>query len=256
MTIFMTPDNPAINEILNQAFTSELDPKMSLEKYRHVAFIFSVLQNSTAILTDLKTKKNYIYHGALSVHLGIGERMTCEMSDSVWEESILKCIHPDDLRSKQMMELQLFHYIKNKPLEERLNYYLVMRIRVKAKNQLYIPLELKVFYASSVDSIQLVLCLYSFTSSNNTDQNISGTIINSSNGETLLSADFRFKEILSKREIEILKEIAKGSASKEISEKLFISKNTVDRHRQNIIAKLHVKNSTEACHAATLMGII
>ncbi|MCF6402951.1 LuxR C-terminal-related transcriptional regulator [Chitinophaga filiformis] len=252
----MTTANPSLNDIFNQDFASELDPKMSLQKYMHVAFIFSVLQNSTAVLTDFKSRRNYTYHGALSAHLGIGEKMTSEMSDSVWEERILKCIHPDDLRSKQTMELQLFHYIKNKPQEERLNYYLVMRIRVMAKNKVYVPLELKIFYASSVDSIQLVLYIYSFTSPNNGDQTTPYTIINSSNGETLSGTDLRLKKILTKREIEVLKEIAKGSASKEISEKLYISKNTVDRHRQNIIEKLRVKNSTEACHAATLMGII
>lgn len=252
----MITDTPSFDEIFNQAFTSELDPKMSLEKYMHVAFIFSVLQNSTSILTDLKSRRNYIYHGALSAHLGIGERMTSEISDSVRQESILKSIHPDDLKFKQTMELQLFHYIKNKPPEERLNYYLIMRIRMMAKNQLYMPFELKVFYASSVDSIRLVLYIYSFTSLHNGDQTTSGTIINSSTGETLQSTDLRFKNILTRREIEVLKEIAKGSASKEISEKLFISKNTVDRHRQNILEKLCAKNSTEACHAASLMGII
>jgi len=256
MTIFMKPANPYSDEILNQAFAGELDPKMSLEKYRHVAFIFSVLQNSLAILTDLKSRKNYIYHGAISEHIGIGERMTSEISESIREESILNCIHPDDLKSKYEMELQLFHYIKNKPPQERLNYYLAMKVRVKEKNHLYIPLELKVFYASSADSIQLVLYIYSFTSANYADQNTPGTIINSSNGETFSSVDFQIKNILSKREIEILKEIARGNASKEISDKLHISKNTVDRHRQNIIEKLRVKNSTEACHAATLMGII
>lgn len=252
----MTPASSSINEILNQTFTSELDPKMSLEKYRHVAFIFSVLQNSTAVLTDLKSRKNYIYHGALSAYLGIGEKMTSETSDSIWEESMLQCIHPDDLRLKQTMELQLFHYIKNKPPEERLNYYLIMRIRVKAKDQLYIPLELKVFYASTVDSIQLAFYIYSFTGPHNTDQHAAGIIINSGNGETLSGTDLHFKHLLSRREIEVLKEIASGSASKEISEKLYISKNTVDRHRQNIIRKLRVRNSTEACHAAALMGII
>ncbi|WP_291913807.1 LuxR C-terminal-related transcriptional regulator [Chitinophaga sp. CB10] len=252
----MKKATPSLNEVFNQAFDSELDPKMSLEKYKHVAFIFSVLQNSTAVLTDLKTRKSYIYHGALSAYLGIGEKMTTELQDAVWEESILTFIHPDDLRAKQAMELKLFHYIKSKPPEDRLNYYLVMKIKARAKNQSYIPLELKVYYASSSDSIQLALNIYSFTSSNYGDAVMPGVIINSSNGEVLSGADLRFKNILTKREAEILKEIAKGSASKEISEKLCISKNTVDRHRQNIIEKLCVKNSAEACHAAMLMGII
>lgn len=85
---------------------------------------------------------------------------------------------------------------------------------------------------------------------------IPGVIINSSNGSTYSSSDFKAKTILTKREIEILKEISKGRASKEISELFFISKNTVDRHRQNIMEKLHAKNFSEACVAGTLMGII
>ena len=35
-----------------------------------------------------------------------------------------------------------------------------------------------------------------------------------------------------------------------------ISKNTVDRHRQNIIEKLQVSNTTEACFKAKKLGLI
>lgn len=44
------------------------------------------------------------------------------------------------------------------------------------------------------------------------------------------------------REREILKEIVGGLSSKEISEKLFISKRTVDNHRNSIMAKSSSKN--------------
>ena len=38
--------------------------------------------------------------------------------------------------------------------------------------------------------------------------------------------------------------------SKEIASTLSISINTVNRHRQNILEKLHVSNSIEACRIA------
>jgi DNA-binding NarL/FixJ family response regulator len=38
--------------------------------------------------------------------------------------------------------------------------------------------------------------------------------------------------------------------SKEIASDLSISINTVNRHRQNILEKLHVDNSIEACRIA------
>lgn len=51
------------------------------------------------------------------------------------------------------------------------------------------------------------------------------------------------KEPLTRREMEILKLICDGLSSKAISEKLFISINTVETHRKRILLKLNAKNS-------------
>lgn len=50
-------------------------------------------------------------------------------------------------------------------------------------------------------------------------------------------------EILSSREIEILKLIAEEYTNPEIAEKLFLSIRTVDTHRRNLLQKLEVKNT-------------
>lgn len=47
---------------------------------------------------------------------------------------------------------------------------------------------------------------------------------------------------LTDRETEIIKLIAEEFSTKEIAEKLFISDNTVETHRKNIMAKLNTKN--------------
>jgi len=49
---------------------------------------------------------------------------------------------------------------------------------------------------------------------------------------------------LTKRELEVVNLIKEGHSSKEISEKLFISKRTVEVHRYNIFRKLEVNNIT------------
>jgi two-component system invasion response regulator UvrY len=49
---------------------------------------------------------------------------------------------------------------------------------------------------------------------------------------------------LTKRELEIVNMIKDGHSSREISEKLFISKRTVEVHRYNIFKKLDVNNIT------------
>lgn len=50
---------------------------------------------------------------------------------------------------------------------------------------------------------------------------------------------------LSERELEIVRELVNGLDSNQIAAKLFISKNTVDTHRRNILLKLDFGNTME-----------
>lgn len=52
--------------------------------------------------------------------------------------------------------------------------------------------------------------------------------------------------MLTRRELEILEMLAKGLVYKEITEKLFISSETVRKHVYNVYNKLHVSNRVEA----------
>lgn len=61
---------------------------------------------------------------------------------------------------------------------------------------------------------------------------------------------------LSSREKEVLKLIAEGKPSAKISEILFISVNTVDTHRKNIMAKCGVKKITELINFANKNNLI
>lgn len=48
---------------------------------------------------------------------------------------------------------------------------------------------------------------------------------------------------LTKRELEVLLNICEGLSNQEISDRLFISKRTVDKHRENILLKTQSKNT-------------
>ena len=50
---------------------------------------------------------------------------------------------------------------------------------------------------------------------------------------------------ITKREKQVLELVAEGLTTAEISEKLFISTNTVDSHRKNILSKTGCKNATQ-----------
>jgi DNA-binding NarL/FixJ family response regulator len=64
------------------------------------------------------------------------------------------------------------------------------------------------------------------------------------------------KAILTNRQIEVIKLVAKGLTSKEVAQKLFLSELTVIKHRKNIIKKLDLKNFTEVVSYAHREGII
>jgi ATP/maltotriose-dependent transcriptional regulator MalT len=61
---------------------------------------------------------------------------------------------------------------------------------------------------------------------------------------------------LSKRELEVLELMAKGLSNQEISEKLFVSLNTVKTHVSNVLDKLEVRRRTQAIEKARRLGMI
>lgn len=64
------------------------------------------------------------------------------------------------------------------------------------------------------------------------------------------------KNIVSKREKEIIDFISKGFTTDEIAEKLCISKHTVETHRKNIFNKLHVNNIAALVKTSITLGLI
>ncbi len=61
---------------------------------------------------------------------------------------------------------------------------------------------------------------------------------------------------LTNREREILKLVGEGYTSREMAEKLFLSTNTVERHRTNIMDKLGMHNKSELIRFAIRKGLV
>ena len=69
------------------------------------------------------------------------------------------------------------------------------------------------------------------------------------------SSDEAF-ELLTPRELQVLKLIAEAHTSKEIAQELVISVKTVERHRQNILDKLGMSDRVELTRYAIRRGLI
>ncbi|MGG0187767.1 response regulator [Bacillus rhizoplanae] len=62
--------------------------------------------------------------------------------------------------------------------------------------------------------------------------------------------------MLTKREKEVLREIAKGRSNKEIAAELHITEQTVKTHVSNVLAKLNVEDRTQAALYAVKHGVV
>jgi DNA-binding NarL/FixJ family response regulator len=58
------------------------------------------------------------------------------------------------------------------------------------------------------------------------------------------------------REIEIIGCLSEGLSTKEISEKLFISSKTVERHKSNLLKKMQIRNTAQLVRVAVENGLL
>lgn len=69
-------------------------------------------------------------------------------------------------------------------------------------------------------------------------------------------AEHHMDDVLTNREIEVLKQVAQGNANKVIAVRLEISEETVKAHMKNILSKLNANDRTHAVTIALKRGII
>lgn len=84
-------------------------------------------------------------------------------------------------------------------------------------------------------------------------EEVSRTLLNSFMKNPQVS---HFVEKISGREKEVLECIATGRTTHEIAEQLFISKNTVETHRKNLLYKLKARNTAELVNNAYKQRLI
>jgi two-component system response regulator NreC len=89
-------------------------------------------------------------------------------------------------------------------------------------------------------------------------QQISGIILKSyiKKAQNQEDESKKKEDLLSKREIEILKLFAEGVSNQEIADKLFISVRTVESHKNHIMQKLELKNTVDLVKFAIKNKII
>ena len=74
----MNTANILNEKLLKQSFGEDSNQPMSITKYQNIAQVYSLVENSIAVLSDLKSNKSYIYNGGVASKLGISEKNSAE----------------------------------------------------------------------------------------------------------------------------------------------------------------------------------
>jgi len=179
--------------------------------------------------------------------------------ETAFENVIFDRVVKEDLLERHILELSFIAYLKNVPANQKSEYLASCFLRIyneRRSDTMQILHTTRYLNCLSNGSIWCGLCTYSPFPQ--TSLGLNGGIVNTYTGITVNKEEYRQSNnnLLSKRQKEILGFLAKGLGSKQIAEYLNISFNTVNRHRQDILSVLRVKNTVAAVEIGIKMNLI
>ncbi|CAN5747472.1 hypothetical protein BH24BAC1_BH24BAC1_41460 [soil metagenome] len=171
-------------------------------------------------------------------------------------------IHPADFSWLQALLWRTQDHVQTLPPRQRLYHRVSFDCRVRKSDGSYIRVLNQVTVLQTDDEGAVTHLLGSTTDITNWKkrETLVATVheADGGSGPVYTSAEGlpAPQTTLSKRECEIVKLLAQGLSSKQIADRLFISRHTVSTHRQNIIEKTGSKNTGELVHRAMGRGLI
>lgn len=210
------------------------------------------IENVLIVVSDMADGKSHIIDGGFARNLDIGEY---KQENSIWESKILSLMSADEQEEKYIAELRFFHYLRHLPKNKKSEYYLVSKLRFRFTDGNIHDVLHRMYYIfdENGEDVRYAICIYGPLSFDFKGKSYAVNSVSGLKEELTASGNNR---ILSSRESQILSMIDTGLKSTEIAAQLNISIHTVSRHRQEIIGKLQVKNTHEACRIAKSMGLL
>ena len=216
----------------------------------------AMVENSSLTVYDMFQKKYVFVRNRFRDILGYDE----EKAAGEGFEYFFRIMHPDDVPMVLDTTTRALKMILGEPPGKRQDYKTVFEYRLRDKSGKYLrflqqeatlELDLK-------GNLWLILILVDISPNQQDTRSFQRSMINIRTGRihSFDEGEPGSENTLSRREMEILGLLDKGLVSKEIADRLFISANTVNNHRQNIIRKMGLSNTSEAIAYAKRIGIV
>lgn len=245
-----TENRKELDKLLRSETQSDRCAPLS-EILAHALFLARI-ENVIVVVSDIAGSQSHIIAGRFARNLDIGDY---QQENSIWESRILSLMPPEEQEGKYIAELRFFHYLRHLPKHKKSDYYLVSRLRFRFTDGDIHDVLHRMYYIFDEcgENIRYAVCIYGPLPF---DFKGKSYVVNSITGITEDLTNSGIHTILSCRERQVLAMIDTGMKSAEIAQELNISIHTVSRHRQQIIGKLQVKNTHEACRIAKSMDLI
>lgn len=206
----------------------------------------------------------FIFNVGLATMEFISESVTQVLGYTVDELDtafFLSCIHPDDQEYFINFERESGEFLAALPPAQVFNYKVRYDYRVKHKNGTYIRIlqQVTCIQSNAEDKIIRTLCVHTDISHLKIEGKPTLSFIGL-NGQPsyydvaanhIISTE---KSLFTNREREVLELLVNGKTSQEISQILFISKQTVLSHRKNLLRKSNCSNTSALCSLAIKKG--
>ncbi|MDR2913134.1 MAG: LuxR C-terminal-related transcriptional regulator [Alistipes sp.] len=188
----------------------------------------------------------------------------------VLPETVEELLHPDDRASVADLQIRHSKFIYSLPAEERNDYRTIYQVRMRCVEAgsgaladsgaegrwINVTSRNQVIETDRRGKAWIVMGLIELAPDQTPTDRVRCSVLNLRTGRFFNPYAESLEWALTERESEILSLMARGLLSKEIAERLGISKLTVDNHRKNILAKLEADNAIEAINAARRAGLV
>ena len=228
----------------------------AFEARKKLLIQLSQVENSSMALYDIN-KGGYAF-----VHSKFDTQLNYPLNDIIKKEPkyFFDLMPLPDFKFSVETTKKTFEFFRNNSIDNPEDYKLIFEYRLSdpAGNLYRFLQQCIVLEKDSKGNIWLVLILNDLIPDKSDISDLQRKLIHVPSGKICLFKDeFSSSDtFLSKRETEVLGLLSQGLQSKQISDRLFISVNTVNNHRQKIIEKLNVENTYEALNYAKTIGII
>jgi DNA-binding CsgD family transcriptional regulator len=170
-------------------------------------------------------------------------------------------LHPDDRPYFLSFETKTAEFLQQLPIEKIMKYKVRYDFRIKKKNGEYIRVLHQVIIFEHDDEGGIIRSLGVHTDITHLKRDGKPVLsLIGLDGEpsyldiNIKNKEIKSKEILTPREKDVLRLLIEGNLSKEVSCILNISKQTVDRHRKNMLQKNNLNNTSELIGKAIRNG--